>query len=111
MFSDRETTQDALGFKPYVESLYKVIIFPGITPFTIGIYGKWGTGKTSLMRMIQKKLDEEENVKTVWFNAWKFEKEKDIWVALIETLLNEIEAKNESRLGEVEKKSKSSGTQ
>ena len=76
---------------------------PGITPFTIGIYGKWGTGKTSLMRMLQKKLDEEKKIKTIWFNAWKFEKEKDIWVALIQTLLNEIEVKDESKIEEAKR--------
>jgi predicted KAP-like P-loop ATPase len=73
MLSDRETTLDALGFQPYVDSLYAIIVSPGITPFTIGIYGKWGTGKTSLMRMLQEKLDKEENIKTIWFNAYKFE--------------------------------------
>jgi HEAT repeat protein len=103
MLSDRETTLDALGFQPYVDSLYTVIVSPGITPFTIGIYGKWGTGKTSLMRMLQEKLDKEENIKTIWFNAWKFEKEKDIWVALIQTLLNEIEVKDESKIEEAKK--------
>ncbi len=104
MFSDRETSLDALGFEPYVESLCKVILSRGITPFTIGIYGKWGKGKTSLMRMIQEKLDKEKGIKTVWFNAWKFEREKDIWVALVEMLLNEIEVKDESRLEEVKGK-------
>jgi len=100
MLSDRETTLDALGFHPYVGSLYNVIVSPGITPFTIGIYGKWGTGKTSLMKMLQEKLDKEKKIETVWFNAWKFEKEKDMWVALIQTLLNEIEVKDESKIEE-----------
>jgi uridine kinase len=27
------------------------------TKFSIGIYGKWGTGKTTLMRMVEKKLN------------------------------------------------------
>ncbi|MBU7025301.1 MAG: HEAT repeat domain-containing protein, partial [Theionarchaea archaeon] len=103
MLSDRETTTDALGFEPYIESLYKTITSAGITPFTIGVYGKWGTGKTSLMKMLQKKLDKKDNIKTVWFNAWKFEKEKDIWIALIQTLLNEIEVKDTSKLEEAKK--------
>jgi len=25
--------------------------------FSIGIYGKWGTGKTTLMKMVEKKLN------------------------------------------------------
>jgi HEAT repeat protein/predicted KAP-like P-loop ATPase len=103
MLSDRETTRDVLGFKLYVDSLYNVVLSPRITPFTIGIYGKWGTGKTSLMKMLKEKLDKKNNIKTVWFNAWKFEKEKDMWVALIQTLLNEIEVKDQSKLEEAKR--------
>ncbi|MGD2249175.1 MAG: HEAT repeat domain-containing protein [Candidatus Methanofastidiosia archaeon] len=106
MFSDRETTLDALGFEPYVESLTEVILSSGLTPFTIGIYGNWGKGKTSLMKMIKEEIDKKIDIKTktIWFNAWKFEKEKDIWVALIETMLNEIETINGGKLKKVRKK-------
>ncbi len=48
------------------------------TPFTIGIFGDWGSGKTSLMSTIQKNLKENNaprggalKVKCIWFNAWE----------------------------------------
>jgi predicted KAP-like P-loop ATPase len=46
--------------------------------FTIGIFGGWGTGKTTLMEMIQKRLQEanSSDILVVWFDAWKYEKEK-----------------------------------
>ena len=55
MLSDRETDIDALGFDTYTNSLSELITERGITPFTIGIYGNWGIGKTSLMLMLRKK--------------------------------------------------------
>ena len=91
MLSDRETDIDALGFDPYTNSLSELITERGITPFTIGIYGSWGTGKTSLMLMLRKKLESQPNVRTVWFNAWKFDDEKQIWTALIQEILNQLE--------------------
>ena len=90
MLSDKETDIDALGFEPYTNSLSELITEKGITPFTIGIFGSWGTGKTSLMLMLKEKLESKDNVRTVWFNAWKFDDEKQIWAALIQAVLNQL---------------------
>lgn len=90
MLSDKETDIDALGFEPYTNSLSQLITEEGITPFTIGIFGSWGTGKTSLMLMLKKTLESQSDVRTVWFNAWKFDDEKQIWAALIQAVLNQL---------------------
>ena len=37
--------------------------------FSVGIYGDWGTGKTTLMRMIKKKLENEQNKIIVSWDA------------------------------------------
>jgi CII-binding regulator of phage lambda lysogenization HflD len=52
--------------------------------FTVGIYGEWGTGKTTLMRAIETNLKEEgvsekkQKILSVWFNAWKYEREEHL---------------------------------
>jgi predicted KAP-like P-loop ATPase len=80
---------DGLGFDAYATVLSRAAMgTPG--PFTIGVFGEWGTGKTSLMRMIQAKLT-PDNVVTVWFNAWQFEKEEHPIVPLVGSILQEIE--------------------
>ena len=72
-WTDRPTTHDQLGFEDYRTSLVEVI-WEADTPTTIGIFGTWGSGKTSLMRMVQKDLQEgkggKPRAKTVWFDAW-----------------------------------------
>lgn len=47
--NDQATEIDALDFTPYIETLAD-IIQTGKTPLTIGVYGTWGSGKTSLMK-------------------------------------------------------------
>ena len=93
MWSDKETNEDCLGFSAYTETLGKLALEPDIAPLTIGIFGNWGSGKTSLMRMIKSYLDEKhrENAQTIWFNAWQYEGKDEIQSALIHAILIKLE--------------------
>ncbi|MCD7807224.1 MAG: KAP family NTPase [Lachnospiraceae bacterium] len=71
-------SDDILKRDSFAENLAKVLMdnsFPDA--FAIGLYGKWGSGKTSLMNMIIEKVensekDEKENASVVVlrFNPW-----------------------------------------
>lgn len=47
--------QDRFGAQDYAGVLAKRAATAD-TPLTIGIYGRWGSGKTSLMRLVDEKL-------------------------------------------------------
>jgi KAP family P-loop domain len=68
------------------EILYGVIKDPPRLPFTLGIFGEWGSGKTTLMEMIRRRLENDGRVKAVWFNAWKYDSKEVIWNALIQKI-------------------------
>jgi formylglycine-generating enzyme required for sulfatase activity len=85
--NDQPTDKDALDFTPYVETLTD-IIQTGNTPLTIGVFGTWGSGKTSLMRMVRKNLPKKFT--TVWFDAWKYDKEESLWRALLLNVLSTL---------------------
>ncbi|MDH3278438.1 MAG: KAP family NTPase [Nitrosopumilus sp.] len=65
--------------------------------FTTGIYGEWGTGKTTLMRSIEKSLLENEEksknkIFPIWFNAWQFEREENsATIAFLKTIGFELQ--------------------
>jgi predicted KAP-like P-loop ATPase len=84
LIADNPETEDRLGFAPMAEILVNVI---GATPppFTIGVFGAWGSGKTTLMNLVRKGLD-ANGTKTVWFNAWKYDGKEVIWNALIQAI-------------------------
>jgi predicted KAP-like P-loop ATPase len=48
----RKIEDDSLQFDDFAETLEE-IISTSETPLTIGVYGKWGSGKTSLMRLTE----------------------------------------------------------
>ncbi|MEV0717480.1 P-loop NTPase fold protein [Asanoa sp. NPDC050611] len=54
--------------------------------FAVGIFGGWGAGKTTLMRAIRSKLDEDDGLVLVDFNAWRFEREPLLLVPLLDTI-------------------------
>lgn len=81
---------DGLGFSTYSNVIADAA--KGTRgPFTIGIFGEWGTGKTSLMRMVENRFSDDKTVITVWFNAWRYEKEEHPIVPLIATIVREVE--------------------
>jgi predicted KAP-like P-loop ATPase len=81
---------DGLGFETYSRVLASAALDTR-GPFTIGIFGEWGTGKTSIMRLVQKQLGSEPKVVTVWFNAWRYEQEEHPIVPLVATIVRELE--------------------
>ncbi|MEU6261430.1 P-loop NTPase fold protein [Streptomyces sp. NPDC047043] len=56
--NDYWTTGDDLDYGPYAIAISEFIQHEDTTPpLTIGVKGPWGAGKTSLMRMVQDRLD------------------------------------------------------
>lgn len=105
MLRDTATDFDLLGFSPYAEGLTELILSTP-TPLNVGIFGGWGTGKTSLMLMIVRKLSKMKAVKVVLFNPWQFQGEKNMIIPLLqairETALTKTKAINElKKMGSV----------
>jgi len=95
---DLPDAEDKLDFAPYANTLRDIILNPNTqTPLTIGIFGSWGSGKTSLMKMIENRLKSavrdglsEQEIHTTWFNAWLYSKETSLWRSLIAQVLNGV---------------------
>lgn len=57
-------------------------------PFTIGIYGEWGSGKTSFVRLLEHYLGSSpipgsQPVRFIRFSAWPYRTSDEIWRALV----------------------------
>lgn len=68
---------ETLGNTEYAQALTEFIVRCQ-TPMTIAIQGDWGSGKTSLMKLIEIELATGELsrdtglIRTLWFNTWQY---------------------------------------
>jgi hypothetical protein len=93
LLDDQPASHDLLHFGEFSAALRDVIVNPGTrTPFIVGIFGRWGTGKTTLMRMLERDLAATDAT-TVWFSAWLYGQEKEIWAAFLQSLTSRLAAR------------------
>lgn len=88
--------EDKLNFKKSATVLTKFIL-KSDTPISIGINGKWGSGKTSLMRLIEENLNDEAEILISRFDTWKYSNEKEIWRVLMLSLIDDLDPDNENK--------------
>lgn len=98
--ADTPSTHPGLGFEVYAEALAGAI--RGGTPpqFTIGIYGAWGSGKSSLLHAVANQLAQDETVLPVMFDAWRYERADHVVVPLLNAVLQASAALNDDRLSD-----------
>ncbi|MFC6886451.1 KAP family P-loop NTPase fold protein [Actinomadura yumaensis] len=90
--------EDAYGFRPFVEQLDAAVAQARPLPLTVGVFGAWGTGKSSFLGMWSDLLAEQPRNRQVRFNPWKYDRKVEVWAALLHTILGEL--KKEERLRE-----------
>ena len=89
--ADEPFKNDALNRKPLVEFLSGLIgRLSG--PFVLALDSPWGTGKTTLVKMLQADLKRQEFL-CVYFNAWQVDYVNDPLVALV-SAIDEIRLPN-----------------
>jgi hypothetical protein len=88
----------SFNFDPIIGTLRDFIrSAPTNAPLNICVSGSWGTGKTTLLRGLEKKFLEDEDqgpdphYVTIWFDPWKLSDEQQVRNALARSVLDVIE--------------------
>jgi KAP family P-loop domain len=87
-----------LGFDDYASALAEIVLHSR-AEFAVGIFGSWGSGKTTLMRTIERRLAGDDGVVTVWFTAWRYERDPHLIVPLLDVLREALDKRAQSDSG------------
>lgn len=93
----KQIADDCFGFGSYVITLADRVEHAE-TPLTIGVFGRWGVGKSSLMRLLQSELQKRAQGKpdalmTLWINVWQLNNQDEVWHAFLQALFSEVHRK------------------
>jgi len=65
--------QDKLGFAPFAQRIATIIKNMQVKESVVfGLYGKWGSGKTTFLNFLTYYLKDDESITIVKFNPWWF---------------------------------------
>jgi len=96
MWADNETSDDLLGFKVHADLIVDVINDDDVLPVTIGVFGDWGSGKSSILKIVEKELignakdGFKDGTLVLYFNGWVFEGYDDAKAALLESIIEKF---------------------
>ncbi len=84
---------DLLGMRPYAREL-ALYLYNVKPPFTVGIYGEWGSGKSTYVSFAQYYLEHEfgeaQDIIFIPFSAWPHATSDELWRALILTIARRL---------------------
>lgn len=98
MWSDRESEIDYLNFGEVSKLAVDILATPGMLPISLGIFGNWGAGKSSLLKLIEKELKslgeadktKSSNYIVVNFDAWLYQGYDDARISILEIIATEL---------------------
>ena len=96
--ADTPSEDPRLGFEAYAAALAAAIRGGEPAQFTIGIYGAWGSGKSSLLNAIDAHFVGDEDVIAVRFDAWRYERAEHISVPLLHAVHQVLAERDEPEL-------------
>jgi chaperonin GroEL len=81
IIDDQPARRDKFGFSRFIRTLADITLSESTqTPITVAIDGEWGTGKTSILQMLERQA-QLVGCPCIWLNAWVLENPGDFIAA------------------------------
>ncbi|MBS3025070.1 KAP family P-loop NTPase fold protein [Acidiphilium multivorum] len=96
-----DRSADAFGHQDFADALRDLIEAPtNRPPFSVGLLGSWGTGKSSIKALYRRDLESDktgavgnrrsDRIHVITFNAWRFGGEQDLRRALLREAFRQL---------------------
>src|SRR5947208_187161 len=103
LWSDEPTKDDLLSFDAVAGTVVDAVLDDTLDPLAIGVSGAWGSGKTTILRLIETDLEwrqfpDDQKILVVRTDPWRY----DPTVGAKETLIDEVLSALASEVKEME---------
>ena len=88
------TLQKAISIQTFLENSVQHLDYHQM----LALYGNWGSGKTSLMRYLDNRLDRSKFF-PIFFEAWHHEKDQNLAYSISDCLQNQLQPKKAKSIG------------
>lgn len=90
MWADVESNIDYLNFGEVSSLAVDILKSENMLPVSIGIFGNWGAGKSSLLKIIEKQINQEDgkDILVVNFDAWLYQGYDDARICITGSYCN-----------------------
>lgn len=90
MWPDHESDVDFLNYHETAEIVSELVTNSKLRPVSVGVFGGWGSGKSTLIKLCKNILEEDSSYVTLDFDAWLYQDFDDARSALLEAVSNSL---------------------
>jgi GTPase SAR1 family protein len=87
LWPDNPTPLDLLGFEDIAAPVLEAINRERLDPVAVGVFGDWGSGKTTVLEVLNDQLKPRGNTLVVYSRPWEYDPTLDTRATLINEVL------------------------
>ena len=90
LWADNPTALDLLGFADIAEPVLEAVARERLDPVAVGVFGDWGSGKTTVLEIINAELKDKKGTLVVYTRPWEYDPTLDARATLITEVLETL---------------------
>lgn len=99
LWPDNPSPVDLLGFEDIALPIVEVVGRDRLDPVVVGLYGAWGSGKSTILELVSSQLSLDPSIVVVRVTPWEYDATTDVKAALIGQVLAAVTARINSDEG------------
>lgn len=90
LWDDNPSAVDLLGFDDLAAPIVETLGQAHLDPVCIGVFGPWGSGKTSVLNLVERRLEADSATLVVYTQPWSYDPTTDPKATLVGEVLNAV---------------------
>jgi KAP-like P-loop domain-containing protein len=102
LWDDNPSEIDLLGFDAIADPISQALLRERLDPVCVGVFGPWGCGKTTILRLIEQRFS-DDSVVVVFTQPWSYDPATDPKATLVGEVLAAVRDRLEGDAGAKER--------